>query len=62
KLHLLQFRAIIIASHHTYRDAEAHVQGVARQAGEDPALPSMKPLTSPTIRAASFPAAVPEDK
>lgn len=45
-----------------YRDAEAHVQGVARQAGEDPALPSMKPLTSPTIRAASFPAAVPEDK
>jgi conjugal transfer pilus assembly protein TraV len=45
-----------------YRTAQQHVGETARSAGAaDPAV-GLKSLASPTIRAASFPASVPEDK
>lgn len=45
-----------------YQNAQANVEGAAQDAESSAAVPSLKPLTSPTIRAASFPASVPEDK
>lgn len=45
-----------------YQDAQAHVEGATQDAATSAEAPGLKPLTSPTIRAASFPASVPEDK
>lgn len=51
-----------VKSSEANQNAEAHVEGAAQDAAGTAAVPSLKPLTSPTIRAASFPASVPEDK
>lgn len=44
-----------------YRDAQGRVEETARDAGAAAPATGLKALTSPTIRAASFPASVPED-
>lgn len=45
-----------------YRTAQQHVGETARSAGAADPAAGLKSLASPTIRAASFPASVPEDK
>ncbi|WP_138984500.1 TraV family lipoprotein [Sphingobium yanoikuyae] len=45
-----------------YRDSAAKVQAEAKNAAKAAAVPGLQPLTNPTLRAAGFPAAVPEDK
>lgn len=45
-----------------YRTAQQHVGETARSAGAADQAAGLKSLASPTIRAASFPASVPEDK
>lgn len=45
-----------------YRTAQEHVGGAARSAGAEAPATELKSLVSPTIRAAGFPASVPEDK
>lgn len=45
-----------------YRTAQQHVGETARSAGAAAPATGLKGLASPTIRAASFPASVPEDK
>ncbi|MDO7837251.1 TraV family lipoprotein [Sphingobium sp. HBC34] len=45
-----------------YRNAQERTEATARDAGASAPAPGLKALTSPTIRAASFPASVPEDK
>lgn len=45
-----------------YRTAQQHVAESARSAGAADPAAGLKSLASPTIRAASFPASVPEDK
>ena len=45
-----------------YRTAQQHVGETARSAGAAAPATGLKSLASPTIRAASFPASVPEDK
>ena len=45
-----------------YGSAQGRAEATARDAGASAPAPGLKALTSPTIRAASFPASVPEDK
>ncbi|MFH8654789.1 TraV family lipoprotein [Sphingomonas paucimobilis] len=44
-----------------YQEAQERVESSARGAAEATPAPGLSTLTSPTVRAASFPAAVPED-